>query len=514
MSFQEDCVRFGDQLARLVDAGVPVKEAAVAIGLPRQRCYAILRVIGRPVGKPRGPAGTADLRMIVTVFGETASISAAAKACGVAHSVARRILVAEGLVSREKIPPRGKPEAKRRCLELIAAGWSTTRAAREVGVNERTARDWRQGIRNTRNTRIHPDGLVVDYNRRSGYKQPVTSATCDDTARPAISGRYLSVEDRIAIADGLLTGQSLRRIATRIGKNVSTISREVRDHSIDGRYLPYQADRAATAARSRPKQSKLVVNEALRATVEEGLSRKLSPEQISHRLRLDHPNDESMRVSHETIYQALYFQARGGLKAEVKQALRSGRTRRKPQRKEGERYQRFTDPMVMISDRPAAVEDRAVPGHWEGDLITGELNKSAIGTLVERSTRYTMLLHLPGGHDAEHVRDALITAIQDLPAHLRGSLTWDQGAEMARHKQFSMATDMAVYFCDPASPWQRGSNENTNGLLRQYFPKGTDLSVYAPEDLEHVAQELNGRPRKTLDWDTPAERLRDLITTN
>lgn len=168
----------------------------------------------------------------------------------------------------------------------------------------------------------------------------------------------------------------------------------------------------------------------------------------------------------------------------------------------------------MISDRPAEIEDRAVPGHWEGDLITGELNKSAIGTLVERSTRYTMLLHLPNGHDAEAVRDALIIAMQELPWHLRGSLTWDQGVEMARHKQFSLAADMAVYFCDPASPWQRGSNENTNGLLRQYFPKGTDLNVHGSAELEYVAQELNGRPRKTLGWDTPAERLCALIANN
>jgi transposase, IS30 family len=221
-----------------------------------------------------------------------------------------------------------------------------------------------------------------------------------------------------------------------------------------------------------------------------------------------------MRVSVETIYQALYFQARGGLKREVQAAIRSGRTRRKPRRDPEQRTPRFIDPMVMISDRPAAVEDRAVPGHWEGDLIIGAGGRSAIATLVERSTRYTMLVHLPGGaHDAETVRDGLVRTVQTLPAHLRGSLTWDQGSEMARHKQFSMATDMPVYFCDPASPWQRGSNENTNGLLRQYFPKGTDLSLHSPEDLEHVAQELNGRPRKTLGWDTPAERLRDLLTT-
>jgi IS30 family transposase len=318
--------------------------------------------------------------------------------------------------------------------------------------------------------------------------------------------------DRLAIADGLLIGQSLRRIATRIAKNVSTVSREVSSRSVDGLYLPHQAGRAAAAARVRPKQSKLVVNQDLREAVEDGLSRRLSPEQISHRLRRDFPDDESMRVSHETIYQALYFQARGGLKREVQQALRSGRTRRKPHRAPDRRTHRFVDEMIMISDRPAEIEDRAVPGHWEGDLIMGEGNKTAIATLVERATRYTMLVHLPAGHTAEAVRDGLIKTISALPAHLRGSLTWDQGAEMARHRQFALATDMAVYFCDPASPWQRGTNENTNGLLRQYFPKGTDLSIHGSEELEHVAQQLNGRPRKTLGWDTPAERLRDLLT--
>jgi len=519
MSFSEDCVRFGDQLARLVDAGVPVKEAAVAVGVSRDRCYAILRAIGRPVGQARGrrqradQSRVADIDVIVAVFTDTGSILQAAKAAGVSHSKARRLLVAEGLVTSEKIP-WGKPEAKRRCLELFAQGWSTGAAAREVGVNVRTAQDWRKGIRHINNTRIHPDGRVVDYTNQTVYKQPVSNLICDDTGRPAIDDRYLSVQDRVAIADGLLVKESLRTIAGRIGKNVSTVSREIRLRSVDGRYLPYHADRAAATARARPKQSRLVVNAVLREAVEEGLSRKLSPEQISNRLRRDHPDDESMRVSHETIYQALYFQARGGLKKEVQQALRTGRTRRKPHRKEDQRYQRFVDPMVMISDRPAEVDDRAVPGHWEGDLITGEKNQTAIGTLVERSTRYTMLVHLPGGHDAESVRDALIATMSTLPAHLRGSLTWDQGCEMAGHKQFAMATDMTVYFCDPASPWQRGSNENTNGLLRQYFPKATDLSIYSPEDLEHVAQELNGRPRKTLGWDTPAERLRDLLLAN
>ncbi|MGY4103959.1 IS30 family transposase [Nocardia sp. R16R-3T] len=397
---------------------------------------------------------------------------------------------------------------------MVESGWSTARAAREVGVHERTARDWRAGVRRVHNARtnarIHSDGTVVDYATGTRYTSSVTKIGNDAPA--VISDRYLSLTDRLAIADGLLTGQSLTQIAAGIGKHKSTVSREVSAHRIDGVYLPYQADRAAASDRKRPKQSKLVLNHALREVVGEGLSKRYSPEQISHRLRRDFPDDESMRVSHETIYQALYFQARGGLKREVARALRTGRTRRKPHRAPDQRTHRFVDEMIMISDRPAQVEDRAVPGDWEGDLITGEYNKTAIATLVERSTRYTMLVHLPHGHDAESVRDGLIKTISTLPAHLRGSLTWDQGSEMARHKQFSMATDMAVYFCDPASPWQRGTNENTNGLLRQYFPKGTDLSVYGPEDLEHVAQELNGRPRKTLGWDTPAERLRDLLT--
>ncbi|WP_425334566.1 IS30 family transposase [Prescottella agglutinans] len=389
-------------------------------------------------------------------------------------------------------------------------GWSVRRAAREVGVHERTGRDWRDGVRKTANKRVHPDGTVVDYGRGIRYSVAVTATGSEPSA--TISGRYLSLPDRLAIADSLLVGRSLRAIAAGIGKDVSTVSREVRARNIEGTYLPYQADRAASGARARPKQSKLVTNQALREAVTGGRSRRLSPEQISHRLVKDFPDDESMRVSHETIYQALYFQARGGLKKEVQQSLRSGRARRIPRRDPDRRTHRFVDPMIMISDRPAEAGDRAVPGHWEGDLIMGEGNRSAIATLVERSTRYTLLVHLPGGHDAETVRDGLIATISTLPAHLRGSLTWDQGCEMAKHRQFSMATDMAVYFCDPASPWQRGTNENTNGLLRQYFPKGTDLSVFGPEDLEHVAQELNGRPRKTLDWETPAERLRDLLT--
>ena len=261
----------------------------------------------------------------------------------------------------------------------------------------------------------------------------------------------------------------------------------------------------------RPKPSKLAAEGPLRDAVVAMLKLYWSPEQISHALIKDFPDDPEMRVSHETIYQALYLQPRGGLKREVNNALRTGRTRRKKHKNPEQRTSRFRDPMINISERPAEVEDRAIPGHWEGDLVTGAHNQSAIATLVERTTRYVMLVHLPGDHTAETVRDGLIKTMSTLPVHLRGSLTWDQGVEMAKHKAFSIATDMDVYFCDPHSPWQRGSNENTNGLLRQYFPKGTDLSVHGPEELESVAQQLNGRPRKTLGWNTPGEQLRDLL---
>lgn len=218
-----------------------------------------------------------------------------------------------------------------------------------------------------------------------------------------------------------------------------------------------------------------------------------------------------MRVTHETIYQALYVQGRGELRRELTRALRSGRARRKPHRQANKRQPRFSTPMAMISERPAEAGDRAVPGHWEGDLIIGKNQASAIGTLVERSTRYVMLVHLPVDHTAERMRDALVETMRTLPAQLRRSLTWDQGSEMGAHQAFTLATDIPVYFCDPASPWQRGSNENTNGLLRQHFPKGTDLSVHTRDQLDAVAAELNARPRKTLDWDTPAGRLAVLL---
>ncbi|WP_181785123.1 IS30 family transposase [Streptomyces phytophilus] len=395
---------------------------------------------------------------------------------------------------------------------MRAAGVHRRGAAAQVGVHERTARDWDQGIRQIGHSRLHADGRLIDYTTGvitivAGASEPSVAAV-----EAGLHPRFLTVAERELIADMRREGRSLRAIGRALGRPASTVKREIDARAVDGVYRPHQAQRAWAKSRSRPKDSKLAREGALRDFVAARLQERWSPEQICHALLIEFPDDESMRVSPETIYQAVYVQARGGLRREVALALRTGRTRRKPHRSAEQRTSRFVDEMVMISERPAEAEDRAVPGHWEGDLIVGPRSDSAIVTLVERSTRYVMLGHLPGGHTAEEVRDVLVPLIQALPGHLRGSLTWDQGCEMAAHKQFTVATGVPVYFCDPHSPWQRGSNENTNGLLRQYFPKGTDLSAHSPADLEHVAQQLNGRPRKTLGWRTPAERLRDLLT--
>ena len=410
-----------------------------------------------------------------------------------------------GLSSRRLADPR-----KAEYLLLREQGVTRREAVERVGVNERTARDWERGIRKSRNSRFYPDGRRVNYTTGR-----VTMETMENPLPlvPAqVGSRLLSLVEREKIADLHRAGLSLRAIGKELGRAASTIKRELDAHTVAGRYLPHGAHRKAAAARARPKLAILAQDGPLRDYVMNGLREQWSPEQIRNRIREDYPDDEGMRVSTETIYQAIYVQARGGLKREVQAALRTGRTRRKPHRSPEHRTSRFVDPILMISDRPAEIEDRAVPGHWEGDLITGELNKSAIVTLVERTTRYVMLGHLPDGdHTAETVRDVLVELIGTLPEHLRGSLTWDQGAEMAAHKAFRIATGVPVYFCDPASPWQRGSNENTNGLLRQYFPKGTDLTIHGPTDLEHVAQKLNSRPRKTLGWKTPAERLLELV---
>jgi IS30 family transposase len=321
----------------------------------------------------------------------------------------------------------------------------------------------------------------------------------------------LSVGEREEIAVGLAAGQSLREIAGRLGRAASTISRAVaRDSRGRGSYRALAARGHAQYRAARPKTAKLAGNQELRRWVQGRLKQKWSPGQISVMLRRRFPGRPEMQVSHETICQAIYVQGRGALRRELAACLRTGRALRKPRRKDGERRGRIPG-MVMISERPAEAEDRAVPGHWEGDLIAGTRSRSAIGTLVERSTRFVLLLHLPDGHGAEQVAAAMTQAMAGLPAALRRSLTWDQGSEMTNHAQVAAATDLEIFFCDPHSPWQRGSNENTSGLLRQYFPKGTGLSVRGREDLGRVAAELNARPRKTLGWKTPAEALDEVL---
>lgn len=440
---------------------------------------------------------------------------------------------------RAPMPSPGRPgvnqlEAKRAFWKCIAKGMQSEAAALACGISQPLGPRW--------------------Y-RAAGGMPPISLVPC--------SGRYLSFAEREELARLRVQHYGIREIARQLGRSPSTISRELRRNAATRNgTLKYRATVAqwkAERAAKRPKIVKLAENNRLRNYVQDRLASAVSdaqgrpipgpnvpwkgrrcgrradrrwgtcwsPEQISRRLRIDFPDDESMRISHEAIYQALYIQGRGALRRELSACLRTGRALRVPRTRTRQPGKNFITSEVMISQRPAEAADRAVPGHWEGDLIIG-LNSSAIGTLVERTTRFTMLLHLPpmpghgpsarvkngpalAGHGAEAVRDAIAAKIAILPEQLRKSLTWDQGAEMAQHTQLQIDTGLAIYFCDPRSPWQRGSNENTNGLLRQYFPKGTDISRYSEHELDAVASTLNSRPRKTLGWKTPAEALDELI---
>ena len=408
--------------------------------------------------------------------------------------------------------PRMPKEFERRFWRLIGQGWSTERAAVEVGVSANTAHRW------------FAEG---------GGMAPMS------LAEP--SGRDLSLAEREHLDLRWEDGASKAQIARELGRHRSTIGRELDRNRLQGhphqpplpdgarrrpgpvpgsqgpgrrprvRYRAATAQAKAEAAARRPKPAKLITDRRLRDRVHEGLAQRWSPEQIARRLRLEFPDDESMRISHEAIYQSLYVQGRGALRRELTRCLRTGRALRRPRRRADSRRERIKD-KLMISERPAEADDRAVPGHWEGDLVLGTDGRSAVGTLVERSTRFVLLLHLPADHGAEAVRDAITDKITTLPGALRRSLTWDQGIELARHAEITVAADLPVYFCDPHSPWQRGSNENTNGLLRQYLPKGSDLSVHTAADLDAIAAQLNGRPRKTLGFRTPAEQLDRLLS--
>jgi transposase, IS30 family len=364
----------------------------------------------------------------------------------------------------------------------VRAGLGIDEAAAAAGVSGRHAREW-----------VRAAGGVKGNGPGGG------------------SGRFLALWEREEIAVGLAERLPYRVIAGRLapGRSVSTVSREVARNSVRGKYRGHVADRLAGERARRPKPARLAVNGRLREWVEGKLRLDWSPEQISASLKREFPGDAEMRVSAETIYQSLFVQGRGALRRELTAHLRTGRALRQPRRAAADRT--TITGLASIRERPAEAADRAVPGHWEGDLIAGKGNQSHIGTLVERTTRFTMLVPLPHGKDAVAVADALTPVIAGLPAALRRSLTWDRGGEMAAHQQISVAADCKIYFCDPHSPWQRPSNENTNGLLRQYFPKGTDLSVHSPQYLHDVADKLNGRPRKTLGWKTPAEAMAEFL---
>lgn len=400
---------------------------------------------------------------------------------------------------------RVRREVVREFWRLIRSGLSVDDAGAGIGVSRRVARRWV---------------------RKAGGVCPIA---LEAPQKP----RHLTISEREQILVGLTKEHSVRQIARSIGRAPSTVLRELERNlhhqhyrrraglygkakpgtpiTSEWKYSPDVAQRRADANAARPKTAKLAKNARLCGEVQKRLEHKHSPEQISCRLKKDFPDNSEMHVSHEAIYQSLFVQSRGGLRRELTKCLRTGRALRRPHHGPGERRGRIPD-MVNISQRPASVEDRAVPGHWEGDLIVGKDSGSAIGTLVERTTRFTMLLHLPDGHGALAVQDAMIEAMARLPETLKQTLTWDQGKELTNHVHIADATGLDIYFCDPHSPWQRGTNENTNGLLRQYFPKGTDLSFHGPGIIENVARELNNRPRKTLDWDTPAEALDQLLS--
>jgi len=349
-----------------------------------------------------------------------------------------------------------------------------------------------------RSLRREPSSLRQVLKRTGGIRPPERKR----------SVRCLSHAEREEISRGIAAGESLRQVALRLERSASTVSREVARNGGVKHYRATSADRRAWNEARRPKQGKLAGCPRLRRVVAEKLVLRWSPEQISRWLAGAYPNDPEMHVSHETIYLSLFVQSRGELRRELHHSLRTGRAMRRSKQRQPTGAGRIPG-MVMISERPAEVEDRAVPGHWEGDLIVGS-NHTCIATLVERSTRFVMLLKIERP-TAEQVSNAMQRKIVKLPTELRRSVTWDQGPEMSNHREFTVATGVPVYFCDPRSPWQRGTNENTNGLLRQYFPKGTDLSVHSQRDLDKVARELNGRPRKTLGWVPPLERLAEVM---
>ena len=502
----------------LLDRGGTIRAAARAVGVQEQAAYRWVRVAGLAMPRKRPRVYTTEEKAeFFRLLAERKNVSAVAQELGFTKVTCYKWAHQAGIYTSEerKVNPR-----REKFLRLRAEGKTRGEAAAAVGADARSAIDWDKGIKIIHRGRVYPDGRVVHYPdpKLEGMTETITAVggkVSVARVEQVIDSRYLSIIERERLCDMHRAGTSIRRIAADLGRSPSTISRELRRNTISKRgYMPHTAHRLSVQRRRRPREPKLVTNDELREYVREKLALRWSPEQISHRIRKDFPNSPEMRVCTETIYQAIYVHLRGTLKREMASQLRRGRKARKPNADPNSRRSRFIDPMDSIHERPPEIESRTIPGHWEGDLIVGTNNGSAIATLVDRTSRLVLLAHLGKERNADAVRDSLVDAIRTLPKELRGTLTWDQGSEMAEHRSFSLATDMAVYFCDAASPWQRGSNENTNGLLRQYFPKGTDLSRHSREELDRVASELNGRPRKSLDWDTPTERISALLHTS
>ena len=508
-----------DHFFEMVDRGGTVRAAAAAAGVHESAAYTWLRNAGLTMQRATPRVYSAEEKAeFFRRLSANPNVSAVAKEMGFPRVTCYAWAHKAGIFTSEarKVNPR-----REEFLRLRANGLSRADARKRVGADARSATDWDKGITIINRGRVYPDGRVVRYPESiiEGVPERRTRAiggSVDlNVVEKVIHTRYLSLIEREQLQDLRRSGLSIRQIAAEMGRAPSTISRELQRNTASSRgYMPHTAHRLSVRRRARPRQPKLVANAELRNYVQAKLKKKWSPQQISNRLIKEFPAAPEMRVSTETIYQAIYVHARGELKRELGRQLRRGRAARKPRKHPDVRRPRFVDPMKAISDRPADVESRAIPGHWEGDLIIGAAGGSAIATLVERSSRFVMLGHLGRERSADAVRDSLITTVGHLPDSLRGTLTWDQGAEMAEHRAFSIATNMDVYFADPGAPWQRGSNENTNGLLRQYFPKGIDLSAHSADDLKAVADELNERPRKTLDWDTPAERLAALLNAS
>jgi IS30 family transposase len=385
---------------------------------------------------------------------------------------------------------------------LLAEGYSSAAAARAIGVHKRTARTWRNG--RCRANGKHELPSYPFYN--TGMVNANTEIGIKSNTDRKLDPKFLTFEERVKIDLLLKQGKKERAIARELGRHHSIINREIKRNADEyGNYSASLAQYLFHKRLARPKETKIDQNPGLWLFILNKLRNYWSPMQISKHLSEHHKDDDSMNLSHESIYRAIYIQGKGRLKEELKKLLRHGHPYRKPRK--GAVPSRFREPMINISERPAEANDRAIPGHWEGDLILGKSNRSAIGTLVERATRYCILLHLPKDHSAESVQNEVIRKMKLLPDHLKKTLAWDQGSELALHSRISKELDMQVFFCDPRSPWQRGSNENTNGLLRQYFPKGTDLSVHSDEHLDLVAESLNTRPRQTLGWKTPAQKF-------